>query len=674
MNVTDDAFPSELIRRFPDIVRKVMQAEPNRLLSSRDELRWGTNGSLSVKVHDGTWFSHEMQHGGGVLDFLEVYCDQKGQAAWNWLKENGFWHDQEKPTIRIAAAWNYQAADGRVIYRVIRQELPNGSKSYKPQRPDGNGGWITGIKGFVDTVLYRLPDLGQGGRVYIVEGEKCVDRMRADWGVVATCNPGGTGQGWRVHYNEALAGAEVVILPDNDDPGRKHAQAVADSLIRFAKCASVRVVELDGLPDKGDIWDWMEAGGTQGLLEDMIDGVEPIRPIPVNPVNTVAEVRNAGIIRAVPPRQWLLGTNFCRGYLSGLTGTGGTGKTALRTLQLIALALGRGDLVKEYCHRRTRVLIVGLEDDEDEMVRRIQAACRYRNRVDQADLDGWLYHWHPTGLRFLEAGRMGEVAIGGLGEAMGEIIQQFDIGLVSVDPLVKSHSANENDNSHMDQVASEFLKVAHTYGAACDFVAHDRKGVNAAGDADRIRGASSIKDASRILKTLTTMDEDTGKRFGIDTDRERRSLISLDDAKINIAPPAEERQWYRLVPVSIGNGDGGFYPNGDTAQTVEVWEPPDPFAVIKNKDVAREVFNRIRQGMAPGEPWHTTPANAEAAWVGNPIRFGANLPTGQAKIVIRDWIGSGMLIAQQHQSKRFAKKVTAAILDEQKVTQFLNNT
>ena len=59
-----------------------------------------------------------------------------------------------------------------------------------------------------------------------------------------------------------------------------------------------------------------------------------------------------------PPRQWLLGMNFCLGFLSGLTGAGGTGKTELRVLQLIALALDRGDLIDEHVFRRTKVLVV----------------------------------------------------------------------------------------------------------------------------------------------------------------------------------------------------------------------------------------------------------------------------------------------------------------------------
>ena len=69
---------------------------------------------------------------------------------------------------------------------------------------------------------------------------------------------------WRDSYSEYLRGAKCVILPDNDDPGRKHAQQVARSL--YGKAASVKVLELPGLPEKGDVTDWLETGGTKEEL------------------------------------------------------------------------------------------------------------------------------------------------------------------------------------------------------------------------------------------------------------------------------------------------------------------------------------------------------------------------------------------------------------------------
>src|SRR5262249_11416724 len=63
---------------------------------------------------------------------------------------------------------------------------------------------------------------------------------------------------------ELPRGADVVILPDNDEPGRKHAKQVAQALYGIA--ASIKVVELPGLPPKGDVTDWIWDGGTREQL------------------------------------------------------------------------------------------------------------------------------------------------------------------------------------------------------------------------------------------------------------------------------------------------------------------------------------------------------------------------------------------------------------------------
>ena len=98
------------------------------------------------------------------------------------------------------------------------------------------------------------------------EGEKDADRL-GTYDLVATTNPMGAGK-WRDEYAEALRGRAVAILPDNDEPGRQHALEVARSL--QGKAVSIKVVELPGLPEKGDVSDWLDAGGTAGRLLELL--------------------------------------------------------------------------------------------------------------------------------------------------------------------------------------------------------------------------------------------------------------------------------------------------------------------------------------------------------------------------------------------------------------------
>src|SRR5215813_2092078 len=91
-------------------------------------------------------------------------------------------------------------------------------------------------------------------------------------------------------------------------------------------------------------------------------------------------------VTTIPPRGWLLGTTFCRKFISGLIAEGGVGKTAIRYAQYLACATGRS-LTGEYVHHRCRSLIVCLEDDLDEVKRRIGAAMLH-HRVDPAAVKG----------------------------------------------------------------------------------------------------------------------------------------------------------------------------------------------------------------------------------------------------------------------------------------------
>jgi putative DNA primase/helicase len=212
---------------------------------------------------------------------------------------------------REVARYPYVDRDGNLLFEVVRYLKPDGTKTFIQVRPSGveaagttdpertggvqTGGIVVGLDAgkylpddkaaratgkptwkraadhadydgaeyrFRDCprVPYRLPELLKAETVYVPEGEKDVHTLEG-WGLVASCNPGGSGNsalyaGWTEYFRDR----HIVILPDNDEPGRKHAATIAAALLDTA--ASVRIVELPGLPAKGDVTDWREAGGT----------------------------------------------------------------------------------------------------------------------------------------------------------------------------------------------------------------------------------------------------------------------------------------------------------------------------------------------------------------------------------------------------------------------------
>ncbi len=162
------------------------------------------------------------------------------------------------------STYDYCDESGDLLFQVVRQS----PKGFFQRRPDGRGGWINNVQN-VRIVPYRFNDLAANpeATVWIVEGEKDADRL-AGLGLIATTNPMGAGT-WRPELNEALTGRDVVIIPDNDEPGRRHAQQVATSL--HGVTARIRVLDLPGLPEKGDVSDWLDAGHGVSELEQLRD-------------------------------------------------------------------------------------------------------------------------------------------------------------------------------------------------------------------------------------------------------------------------------------------------------------------------------------------------------------------------------------------------------------------
>ena len=181
---------------------------------------------------------------------------------------------QSNPTTdkrRIVATYDYHDAQGALISQKVRYE----PKDFRQRWPDGKGGWLWKRPSNAPYTLYRLPELlaaiERGEPVYLVEGERDCDRLVA-LGLAATTNIEGAAKPdqkakWRPDYTAQLSGAaRVVLIPDNDEPGRAHMAHVAKALGQRA-----RVVELPGLPEKGDVSNWLDQGHTADELRALAD-------------------------------------------------------------------------------------------------------------------------------------------------------------------------------------------------------------------------------------------------------------------------------------------------------------------------------------------------------------------------------------------------------------------
>lgn len=178
---------------------------------------------------------------------------------------------REKKAIRPRQTryWEYPARDGSLLVRVVRFDDGEGSKPKWHQERWGKHrkqmGWLVGIDGVAreDIPIYRYADIqkaiANNELIFLVEGEACADIF---WslGLAATCNIGGSGK-WRNTDTSDLQGARIVIVPDRDQPGIKHAellhQEFPDALWLYPfpeSKAWQNLPESQGL----DIADWVE--------------------------------------------------------------------------------------------------------------------------------------------------------------------------------------------------------------------------------------------------------------------------------------------------------------------------------------------------------------------------------------------------------------------------------
>lgn len=221
----------------------------------------------------------------------------------------------------------------------------------------------------------------------------------------------------------------------------------------------------------------------------------------------------------------------------------------------------------------------------------------------------------------------------------------------------------ENNNSAIDDVAQTLTDLAAKLSIAVDTPHHISKGIAEPGNANRGRGASSAKDAFRLVYTLFPMTKEEAEVLGV-SEADRIHLIRMDSGKVNIAPPMADAKWFRIVGVPLGNANK-TYPNGDNVQTVEVWKPPALFDGLSNT-ILNAILDDIDKGLKDGPRYSGGPsAKARGAW--NVIlAHAAGKTAKQAKEIIKRWMASGLLFEEEYHDKERGEDVKGLHVDNSK--------
>jgi len=273
-----------------------------------DAKQRGKNWQARCPAHEDKTASLSVSGGnnGGVLIKCFAGCDTGAVVAALGLtladlmppNESAF---KPKPSKRVSrlprnekwedlTPYDYTDVAGTLLYQSVRYRTASEAKKFTQRRPDGKGGWHWNMDG-IGRVLYRLPAVldaaSRGETIFVAEGEKDADNLHR-LGIVATTNVGGAGK-WQDIYSESLRGAgRVIMLPDNDPEGQvprtghDHGQAVAASCRAAGVPVSVVNLPTPDIP-KGDVSDWLNAGGTKAELLALAASAPDWTPEPVNP-------------------------------------------------------------------------------------------------------------------------------------------------------------------------------------------------------------------------------------------------------------------------------------------------------------------------------------------------------------------------------------------------------
>lgn len=278
-------------------------------------------------------------------------------------------HIRRAPTSRApafgkpVATYDYTNEDGELVFQVQRDAEKN-FRQRKPSHLEPPAElWIYSVKD-VPKIPYRLHEVARavlaGTVIFIVEGEKDADTL-SQLGLVATTNAGGAGK-WTDEHSAHLKDAQwVFIIPDNDEPGIKHARAVRKSIRGLV--ARVRILKLPDVKSKGDVSDWIADGHTREQLEALCAA----------PPHLSEEWIGAGTLiqQEAPDVDWLIEDLIARDGIAILSGESSVFKSWTTLHFLLSLATG-GTFIERFRCPKSRVMIVNADEPESETRRKLK--------------------------------------------------------------------------------------------------------------------------------------------------------------------------------------------------------------------------------------------------------------------------------------------------------------
>jgi len=467
----------------------------------------GRDGSLLLHCHAGCSFEEILRAAGLDSRATQGSLSSTGGIAFN--------RAQTRLPTRESAVYRYEDEAGSRLYEVVRFE----PKDFRPRHYDSGGRQVWGLNG-QRRVWYNLLAVlrarDEGELVIVVEGEKDCEALNA-LGFTATTIAGGAGAPVPADTPRTFAGAHVALMPDNDVPGRRFAARVGRLILPVA--ASVKLVDLPGLPAKGDVSDWLAAGGSPDELRDLLEEARcfsdsdatdigradeaPEVPTPLSTTCRLESVRLSDVRPEVVT--WLWPGRVPWGKLTVLEGDPGVGKSTLALQVAASVSSGRRLLPNVEPIEPASVLILPSFEDgtADTIVPRLLAAEADCTRIHEL-----------RGVAYNEAAQSVPLSFPNDVEALRKAIVTHSARLVILDSLTTSLSPGTDPYKDMDvrKALAPLARIAEETGVAVLVIRHFTKGSR--GNAVSAGGGSvAISGVARVVLQVHKAPDDDSKRI-----------------------------------------------------------------------------------------------------------------------------------------------------------------
>ena len=340
----------------------------------------------------------------------------------------------------------YRNSDGTAVRVKIKFDDDKYANWYRVHDGNTPAGWLAKKPDAYQPVPYITATLDpfdpelKGDQILWPEGEKDVESLGKL--NLPAFTFGGAGDGLPDGIAHYLADRHLVILADNDDPGRAHAEKKA-AIACTCGAALIRIIHFPDLPAKGDVTDFIVNGGTTEQLLLQID-TAPFwqaseAPAGENSRESSLIIRCMADIEAEKV-EWLWSGRIAIGKQTLIGGEPGLGKSQITAALAAAVTTGGGWPCNEGTAPRGSVIILSAEDDASDTI---------RPRLDAAGADVRGVHLISAVRQKDGTGRRSFNLQADLGELEREIARIGNVRLVIIDP-VSSYLGKTDSHKNAD--------------------------------------------------------------------------------------------------------------------------------------------------------------------------------------------------------------------------------